>query len=152
MELNNIPLTGDIKQVILIRTDLNMSYGRMVAQGAHASITVFFDRMNIYGYDTDSDWPQPEGCNIKFTKPMRLWMNKFTKVVLECGSEDMMLYIQDRAKALDIPNAIIKDDFIKNDKIVYEYTALALGPDYSSKIDILTGGLKLLGNDYATIR
>lgn len=79
-------------------------------------------------------------------------MNKFTKIVLECGSEDMMLYIQDRAKALDIPNAIIKDDFIKNDKIVYEYTALALGPDYSSKIDILTGGLKLLGNDYATIR
>lgn len=55
MELNNMSLTGDIKQVILIRTDLNMSYGRMVAQGAHASITVFFDRMNIYGYDTDSD-------------------------------------------------------------------------------------------------
>ncbi|MFW6312039.1 MAG: peptidyl-tRNA hydrolase [Nanoarchaeota archaeon] len=31
------------KQVIIIRKDLNMRKGKMVAQGAHASMAIFFD-------------------------------------------------------------------------------------------------------------
>lgn len=32
-----------VKQVIVIRKDLNMRKGKMIAQGAHASMKVFFD-------------------------------------------------------------------------------------------------------------
>lgn len=34
------------KQVIIIRKDLNMRKGKMIAQGAHASMKVFFDLMS----------------------------------------------------------------------------------------------------------
>lgn len=33
------------KQVIVMRTDLKMRKGKMIAQGAHASMKVFFDAM-----------------------------------------------------------------------------------------------------------
>lgn len=36
----------DIKQVIVVRTDLNMRKGKMCSQVAHASMKVFFDRMS----------------------------------------------------------------------------------------------------------
>jgi peptidyl-tRNA hydrolase len=34
-----------IKQVIVVRKDLNMRKGKLAAQVAHASMKVFFDRM-----------------------------------------------------------------------------------------------------------
>ena len=36
----------NVKQVIVLRKDLNMRKGKMVAQGAHASMKVFFDRFH----------------------------------------------------------------------------------------------------------
>ncbi len=37
---------NNIKQVLVIRKDLNMSPGKLAAQVAHASMKVFFDRMS----------------------------------------------------------------------------------------------------------
>ena len=34
-----------IKQIIIMRTDLNMRKGKLATQVAHASMKVFFDRM-----------------------------------------------------------------------------------------------------------
>ena len=37
----------NIKQVIVMRTDLGMRKGKMIAQGAHASMKVFFERGKV---------------------------------------------------------------------------------------------------------
>ena len=60
-----------IKQVIIVRTDLNMRKGKMCAQVAHASMKVFFDRMRksstddlsiIEGYPCESGCLFPQDC------------------------------------------------------------------------------------------
>ena len=42
-------MSDKIKQVIVMRTDLHMRKGKMIAQGAHASMKVFFDQMQDVG-------------------------------------------------------------------------------------------------------
>ena len=39
------------KQVIVMRKDLNMRKGKMIAQGAHASMKVFFDWGEWHDYE-----------------------------------------------------------------------------------------------------
>ena len=44
----------DIKQVIVLRKDLNMRKGKMVVQGSHASMKVFFDMIINKSVEKDS--------------------------------------------------------------------------------------------------
>jgi len=37
-----------VKQVIVVRKDLNMRKGKIAAQASHASLKVFFDRMKSF--------------------------------------------------------------------------------------------------------
>jgi peptidyl-tRNA hydrolase len=45
LEMN---INRDVKQLIVMRTDLNMRKGKMIAQGAHASIMWTLDFIYIY--------------------------------------------------------------------------------------------------------
>ena len=54
-----------VKQVIVMRKDLNMRKGKMIAQGAHASMRVLLDA----GHATDAATYQ-----IAMTEPMAQWM------------------------------------------------------------------------------
>ena len=96
-----------IKQVIIIRKDLNMRKGKMIAQGAHAAMKVFFDRMHFYkkGGDNTTDFWE---CD--FTEDMMEWMNgAFTKVAVGVDSLEDLMYIKGRADEAGIPNSLIKD-------------------------------------------
>lgn len=44
----------DAKQVIVMRKDLNMRKGKMIAQGAHASLKVFLDRGGLDAAGVDA--------------------------------------------------------------------------------------------------
>jgi PTH2 family peptidyl-tRNA hydrolase len=127
-----------IKQVIVIRKDLNMRKGKMVASGSHASLKVFFDMMSSH-FDQS-------GVTYKFTAtiPMVEWIEgKFTKICVSVDSEEELLSIYKQAQFKKLPCSLIKDC---GDTEFKEptYTACAIGPDVDEIIDTITGHLKLL--------
>jgi len=131
----------DIKQVIVIRKDLNMRKGKMCAQAAHASMAVFTQHIhsNIYSYNLTMD-----KNDVKESVMIQWLKSSFAKIVLYVNSEEELLELNKKAKLHGFKHALIKDNGTTEFNGVPTYTALAIGPDYSKKIDTLTGDLKLL--------
>ena len=129
----------NVKQVIIVRTDLDMPIGRIPSQVAHAAIKIFTDRMEIH---EDGNTDEPYFAKISgVTSEMKEWLTEsFTKVVLKVHSQEELLTIKSDAELLGLPNAIISDGV----KGKTEYTALAIGPAFNDKLDPLVKGLKLL--------
>lgn len=98
-------MNNNIKQVIIVRTDLNMRKGKMVAQGAHASMKIFFDRMQpALNTSGSTHW-----C--EFTPEMIKWMNSsFPKIVVSCDSEKELLDLKKQADDAGIISALILDE------------------------------------------
>lgn len=138
-----------IKQVIVIRKDLNMRKGKMVAQAGHASMKVFFDRME----KPDPRYPatdNEQSTTTHFTPAMREWLNweegkpGFTKICVSCDSEEELRAIKKAADAANIVNALIVDNGVTEFHGVPTPTCICLGPDEAEKIDLITDSLKLL--------
>lgn len=127
----------ETKQVIVIRKDLKMRKGKMIAQGAHASMKVIFDRM----YQEPSDL----SYTLLPTVEMRDWIEgRFTKVVVGCNSLEELEELYKNALIEGLPSAMITDAGLTEFGGVPTVTALAIGPDQVEKIDKVTKGLKLL--------
>ena len=134
----------DIKQVIIIRKDLNMRKGKMIAQGAHASMKVFFD--NIY---TIEKLGQNEGLDydvkLDVTTEMKEWIEgDFKKIVVSVNSAAELLDTKLQAENANIPCALIEDNGLTEFNGVKTPTAVAIGPARSEEIDKITKELKLL--------
>ncbi len=129
----------ETKQVIVIRKDLGMRKGKMVAQGAHASMKVLLDNC-IKSMDGRTYIMLAHPVN-----PWHDWLNGlFTKVVVGCDSEKELLDLHCEAAGGSIPVALIEDAGKTEFHGKATYTALAIGPDKVEKIDEITGHLKLL--------
>lgn len=77
--------------------------------------------------------------------PVHSWIsNKFTKVVVSVNSEEALLNVHREAKDRGLLCSLIQDAGDTEFHGVPTYTAVAIGPDYSSKIDPITGSLSLL--------
>jgi len=128
------------KQVIVIRKDLNMRKGKIASQAAHASIKVFFDRME------KAPWVFPEPCYLTVvTEAMAEWINGlFTKICVYVESEEELLNLYNKAKESGIPCSLIQDAGLTEFGGVPTYTCIAVGPDYNERVDEITGGLPLL--------
>lgn len=143
--MEEIEITKDIKQVIVMRKDLNMRKGKMVAQGAHASMKVFFDMALTKFMEKDSivyhiHLPQGDAG-----KDISTWIEGiFKKVCCSVDSEEDLLKIHIEAQEKGIPCALIKDAGITEFKGVPTYTCCAIGPAKAELIDKITGDLKLL--------
>ena len=116
-----------IKQVIVMRKDLKMRRGKEIAQGSHASIAFLSKN---YGRPLD--------------EVEKKWLNEsFSKITLQVNSEQELLDIA----ALAIENGLNVDLIKDSGKTEFHgnptYTCLAIGPDYSEKIDKVTGNLQL---------
>jgi PTH2 family peptidyl-tRNA hydrolase len=131
------PEQPEPKQVIVMRKDLGMRKGKMIAQGAHASLKVFLDRMPK---TTDGDFV------LRRTTPaMVSWLEgRFTKVCVSVSSEADLVGVYETAKAAGLPCALIEDAGLTEFKGVPTKTCCAIGPAQPSEIDPITGGLKLL--------
>jgi len=134
-----------VKQVIVMRKDLNMRKGKMVAQGSHASMKVFFDRMfhkRLTGTSLDDGGLEYE---IEMTKEMKEWKdNIFTKICVSVDSEQELKEIYESASEQNIPCAIIEDCGLTEFNGVPTLTCCAIGPADAETIDNITGNLKLL--------
>jgi peptidyl-tRNA hydrolase, PTH2 family len=142
---------NDVKQVIIIRKDLNMRKGKFVAQGAHASMKIFFDMLfdqtkPEWGY-SDNHGKRQTWHTIYFDmdSPMYKWVNGiFKKIVVGAESLDELVNAYQEAKRQNIPCSIIEDAGLTEFGGVVTITAAAIGPDEPEKIDKITGHLKLL--------
>lgn len=118
------------KQIIILRKDLNMRKGKMVAQGAHASMAVILEEQNRLNY------PSPAVAE---------WLNgKFTKICVSVSSEQELLDIYHKARTLLIPCSLIQDAGLTEFGGVPTYTSVAIGPAYPEEIDPITKHLPLL--------
>jgi len=124
------------KQLIILRKDLNMRKGKMVAQGAHASMAVLLNMMTKINDRLNLD-PMPQA--------MKEWLNgSFTKICVSVDSEEELLDVYTAAKAIGIPCSLIRDAGKTEFNGVPTYTAVAIGPDYPERIDPITKHLPLL--------
>jgi len=125
------------KQVIVMRKDLGMRKGKMIAQGAHASLKVLLD----------AGAPDPSGSAfaIKLHPALAAWLGgRFTKVCVSVDSEAALDAIVDQARAAGVPCALIVDAGVTEFHGVPTKTCCAIGPAWSAAVDAITGGLPLL--------
>lgn len=111
------------KQVIVMRKDLKMGKGKMIAQAAHASI--------------GSAYQSDDGLVEK-------WMEEGSKkIVLKVEGERELKVLAGDVKRLKIPCFLVKDAGLTQLKSG-TVTALGIGPAKEKEIDKATGKLKLL--------
>jgi PTH2 family peptidyl-tRNA hydrolase len=124
-------MNDKVKQVIVMRKDLQLSKGQMVAQGSHASIAFLTNLIKEYN-----------GEPLPLSNAEKKWVyGTFYKICVGVSDEKELLDIG--KKAIDIGLSVY---YIQENDLFKEptYTCLAIGPDYSSKIDPVTKHLKLL--------
>lgn len=131
-----------VKQVIVMRKDLNMRKGKMVAQGAHASVQAIVGQGHI-GY---SDMGSPVEClAVELTPAMGEWMRgNYKKVCVGVNSEEELCALVHGAEALGLPHALITDCGLTEFGGVPTLTCCAIGPAEDELVDMITGGLSLL--------
>ena len=113
------------KQVIIMRKDLNMRKGKMVAQGAHASLSAFMAS--------------------KDDSAMKDWLaNGVTKICVSVNSEAELIEIFNKAKSKGLACALITDAGRTEFNGVPTKTCCAIGPNWADEIDPITNKLSLL--------
>ena len=120
---------SEMKQVIVIRQDLDMSGGKAVVQGAHASMGAYNDSMDRWGpIAGDMSKPWDEGGK--------------TKICLCVYSEQALLDLAEACEAKNMGHYLVRDHG-RTEVAPNTPTALGIGPDFSRHIDKLTGHLSL---------
>lgn len=113
----------NVKQVLIVRTDLKMGKGKIAAQCCHGAI----------------------GAYKKSSKDkIRKWENDaYGKVVLKVKTLDELTELKKLADKKGIANYLVVDAG-RTQIPTSSVTVLALGPDEDEIIDEVTGDLKLL--------
>ncbi|HLC67284.1 MAG TPA: peptidyl-tRNA hydrolase Pth2 [archaeon] len=111
------------KQVIVIRTDIKMSKGKVAAQASHAAV----DAVQKSDKKIIDAWKK-EGQK---------------KIIVKAKSETELVELKEKCKKLGIKSSLIADAG-KTELVPGTLTALGIGPDTEEKINKVTGSLKLL--------
>ncbi len=111
-----------VKQVILIRRDLNMRRGKEIAQGSHASQEWFIHRMRGVAGDFKT------GTRPYFFSEDEIWW-------MENGTK--------KVRKMDLSSHLIEDEGLTEFNGIRTLTAVAIGPNKSELIDQITKDLKL---------
>lgn len=121
-------MADEKKQVIVLRKDLNMRKGKMVAQGSHASLAAILKDGKLKKHPDVDAWLE----------------GRFTKICVSVDSEEELLEIYNKAGALKLVRSLIRDAGLTEFDGVPTLTAVAVGPGDPAKVDKVTGHLKLL--------
>jgi PTH2 family peptidyl-tRNA hydrolase len=121
-------MNNERKQVIVLRKDLNMRKGKMVAQGAHASLGAIL-----------------KDGKLKKNADIDAWLEgRFTKICVGVNSEAELLEVYNDAVRAGFNCCLITDAGLTEFDGVPTLTAVAVGPGIPKEIDRITGDLKLL--------
>lgn len=115
------------KQVIVVRTDLDMGKGKIAAQVAHAAVNTAFLTKESHPAWFDS-W----------------WDSDYFKIVLKVDSLEELERIRMDAIKAGIPTTQIKDRGLTQIAVA-SITCIGLGPAPAELIDRVTGHLRVLG-------
>lgn len=134
----NMSMPNDyVKQIIVVRKDLNMRKGKLAAQVAHASMKVVLDEMQQFGFSWELDMYNKE--------QLHEWLDgSFTKVVVSCKDEKELLELKEKADNAGILCALITDAGKTEFHGKPTNTCIAIGPEWASKLEPITGHLSLL--------
>ncbi len=114
-----------MKQMIVLRKDLNMRKGKMVAQGAHASVKATIENLEHF-YVVE-------------------WLaGQFTKIVVGVLDLDELFEAYARALGRGIPCSLILDAGRTEFGGVPTYTAVAIGPAPEYMVNMITAHMRLL--------
>lgn len=127
----------DVKQVIVVRRDLNMRKGKIAAQVAHASMKFLID---------NNEAQRGDELTVKLSREEATWLlsGSFTKVVVGCDSEEALRDLVFRAELADIEVHPIIDSGKTEFNNVPTLTCAAFGPTTAEELDRITGALKLI--------
>jgi PTH2 family peptidyl-tRNA hydrolase len=114
------------KQVIIFRSDLNLSKGKIAAQAGHAAVSA------------------SEEARKNHPKWWKAWIAEGQcKIAVKVESEKELLELEKQAKKLTLPCSLIVDRGL-TEIPPGTVTCLGIGPAPSEKVDRLTGKLPLL--------
>lgn len=111
----------ELKQVIVVRKDLELGKGKLAAQVAHAAVSA------------------AENSSFR-----REWIEEMQKkTVLKCNTLEELMQIYESAKKEGLPVALVRDAGLTQ---IPEgtITCIGIGPAPAGRIDKITGKLKLL--------
>jgi peptidyl-tRNA hydrolase, PTH2 family len=114
-----------MKQIIVMRKDLNMRTGKMIAQGAHASMKATLENLD---HPNVVDW----------------LLSAFTKIVVYVNSEEELFDVMNKAKDAGLITALITDSGRTEFNGIPTNTCIAIGPATHEELLPISGNLKLL--------
>lgn len=118
-----------MKQVIVVRKDLRVRKGKMMAQCCHASLMAYLNALsNRDNFMLTYDWLQN---------------HQQKKICVGVNSEEELREVYDKAIAAGMSCSLVLDAAYTEFEVP-TYTACGIGPAESEKIDLITGHLKLL--------
>lgn len=128
---------SDVKQVIVVRKDLQMRKGKIAAQVAHASMKFLVD---------NNEAERGDQIVINLTPDEASWLlsGSFTKIVVGCDSEDELRHLVFQAELSDIDVYPIVDSGKTEFDGIPTLTCAAFGPCTAEQLDRITGNLKLI--------
>ncbi|KAL4711893.1 hypothetical protein ACJJTC_006062 [Scirpophaga incertulas] len=117
---------SEYKLVLVVRTDLNMSKGKIAAQCGHAAVGAFEKALKR----------DPES--------LKVWqMTGQAKIALKTDSVDEIKQIAENAKKIGLITSLIRDAG-RTQIAPNSITVLGVGPAPKDVVDRVTGHLKLL--------
>lgn len=118
-----------IKQIIVMRTDLNMRKGKMCAQAGHAVLGAYRQALNAGHENMLHAWEEESA---------------YTKICVGVGSEEELLEIAQKGQDAKVEYCLVRDAGLTEFNGVPTLTCLAFEPLPEEVINPITGGLKLL--------
>lgn len=116
----------EYKQVIIMRTDLKTSKGKLAAQAGHAAVSA------------------AEETRKKHPEWFKAWLEEGQcKIAVKAKSEEELLALMQKVKSLRLPCALICDRGL-TEVPPNTVTCVGVGPAPTSQIDKVTGSLPLL--------
>lgn len=132
----------NIKQVIVMRKDLNMRKGKVAAQAGHACVAAVLAAMDKEG---GFRWNINEDGIVGFDESyLSQWLNSgMAKICLGVEDKRDLLAIYNKAKEMNLICELIEDAGITEFHGNPTITCLAFAPYPADVIDKLTGKLSL---------
>jgi peptidyl-tRNA hydrolase, PTH2 family len=118
-------LEDKLKQILVMRKDLNMRKGKMCSQAAHASLKATLE-------------------NLTHPSVIKWLSGNFTKITVSVDSEEQLFEVMKNAENAGIITTLITDAGRTEFDGVPTNTCIAVGPASDEELTPITGHLKLL--------